>query len=112
MELRPTSEFLGICQEIVAQHWSPSEWAAHEAGDWFQTEHFEGGFEADETYENGEFNFSFHDESGKEWWFTFSLKDVSRFLSDNSPSITLIDPETFDMDTLKNNGDSQPKHAR
>jgi len=25
---------------------------------------------------DGEFNFSYYDEAGKEWWFTFRLDDV------------------------------------
>ncbi len=86
--------------EIKEQNWSLKEWAGHEADDWFQTKHFHGGFEADETYENGEFNFSYYDDSGKEWWFTFRLEDVNRLMSKGLDAIELIDPENFDYNSI------------
>ena len=95
-----TKEFKKILEEIIDQNWSLEEWAAHEADDWFQSKHFNGGFEADETYKNGEFNFSFYDQSGKEWWFTFKLNDVDCLLENGFDSIELVDPETFDYDSL------------
>lgn len=96
-----TQEFQGILKEIVEQDWSSEEWARHEADDWFQTEHFHGGFEADETYLNGEFNFSYYDDKKKEWWFTFKLEDVPRLQQEDFSSIKLIDPETFDSDRIE-----------
>ncbi len=69
-------QFAAILAEIRDQKWSPSEWAAHEADDWFHTSHFEGGFEADASYKSGEFNFSHIEERGKEWCFTFKLEEV------------------------------------
>eukprot|EP00767_Chilomastix_cuspidata_P000356 gnl/Chilomastix_cuspidata/10848.p1 GENE.gnl/Chilomastix_cuspidata/10848~~gnl/Chilomastix_cuspidata/10848.p1 ORF type:complete len:107 (-),score=2.63 gnl/Chilomastix_cuspidata/10848:39-332(-) len=93
-------EFKNILKEIQDQRWSLSEWAGHEADDWFQTDHFHGGFEADESYEDGEFNFSFYDNNGKEWWFTFRLEEVERLLKEGFDSLDLTDPDSFDANTL------------
>ena len=89
-------EFKQIIKEIIEQKWSAAEWAGHEADDWFQTPHFEGGFEADETYENGEFNFSHTDAEGKEWWFTFSLGDISNLMESGFSAVKLVDPVDYD----------------
>ncbi len=94
------SEFKKILMEIKDQNWSLKEWVSHEADDWFQTEHFHGGFEADESYENGVFNFSYYDESENEWWFTFRLEDIDHIMKKGLESIVLIDPEKFDYDAI------------
>ena len=91
-------QFENILNEIIKQNWDSETWALHEAGGWFQTKNFCGGFEADETYKNGVFNFSYTDDNEKEWWFTFSLCEVNTLLSKGFNSIKLIDPDTFDYD--------------
>ncbi|MCP4708769.1 MAG: hypothetical protein GY869_09105 [Planctomycetes bacterium] len=93
------NELESILNEITTQDWNKKTWAAHESGDWFQSKHYRGGFEADETYEDGEFNFSYYDENDKEWWFTFSLDDVSK-LYKKEIEIELINPDTFDINQI------------
>ena len=98
------AEFENILKEILKENWDLKTWSAHESGDWFQTKHFCGGFEADETYENGEFNFSYYDEHEKEWWFTFKLHEVNDLFKKGFNAIQLTDPDTFDYNEFyKNN---------
>lgn len=96
------TEFAQILREISDQGWSLEQWAQHEAGDWFQTEHFLGGFEAEKSYRDGQFTFTYYDQHRKEWWFTFRLEDVETLRAKGFKSIFLIDPETVDVSTLEN----------
>jgi len=75
-------ELREICREILAQKWSESQWAAHEADDWFQTPHYSGGFDATE----GEFCFGATDATGTEWWFQFPLSAVTDVLANSIKS--------------------------
>ena len=47
-QLPVDDELRGIAREIVDQHWTIQDWAAHESGDWFQTPNYCGGFEAED----------------------------------------------------------------
>lgn len=63
-------ELVEIAKEIVDQDWSIQDWAAHESGDWFQTENYCGGFEADDE-NTGEFAFAKFPGTPEEFWFLF-----------------------------------------
>ncbi|RYD85063.1 MAG: hypothetical protein EOP84_03685 [Verrucomicrobiaceae bacterium] len=99
------TEFAQILREISDQGWSLEQWAQHEAGDWFQTEHFLGGFDADKSHRDGQFTFTYYDQHRKEWWFTFALEGVETLKVLGFKRVSLIDPGTFDVSTLKNGTD-------
>ena len=86
------SEFNQILLKIKDQNWSSKDWAEHESCDWFQTKHFCGGFEADETYENGAFTFSYYDQTNKEWWFVFEFSEFENILKNGFSSVKLFEP--------------------
>ena len=69
MEIPLTKEFESICGEIKSKSYSIDQWAEIESDDMFQAGDFCGGFDADEK----EFCFSFHHQSGTEYWFQFDL---------------------------------------
>lgn len=83
------AQFESILLEIKGQNWSSADWAGHEADDWFQSENFIGGFEANESYKDGEFSFAYYDTSGKEWWFSFTLLEVESLLDKGFAAIEL-----------------------
>ena len=64
-----TKELISICKQINDKEYSIEQWRDIESSDMFQTEHFCGGFDADES----EFCFSHYTDGGKEYWFQFSL---------------------------------------
>ncbi|CAN0197937.1 unnamed protein product [Discosporangium mesarthrocarpum] len=66
-------ELLEICKEILIEDKTLAEWSEIECGDWFQTENYIGGFEAEEQ----EFTFSYYDEEGKEFWFQINMEQVT-----------------------------------
>jgi hypothetical protein len=65
-------EFRAICREILAAGKAPAEWALIESDDMFQSERYEGGYDATE----GECCFSRYDDAGGELWFQLSLDEV------------------------------------
>ncbi len=65
-------ELKSICCQIIEQNLSLEEWAGIESDDMFQTNSFEGGFDATEK----EFVFSYFGD--KEYWFQLSLILVAR----------------------------------
>ncbi|CAN5596219.1 hypothetical protein BH11BAC3_BH11BAC3_44050 [soil metagenome] len=65
-------ELKSICSQIIEQNLSLEEWAGIESDDMFQTNSFEGGFDATEK----EFVFSYFGD--KEYWFQLSLIQVTR----------------------------------
>ena len=66
-----TPELIAICEEIVSQSRAVSEWSAIESCDMFQTEHFCGGFDADELA----FCFSWF-RGASECWFQITLEEA------------------------------------
>ena len=72
MELEVNEEFRNICTQILAEQKTPEQWAAEESDDEFQTESFEGGYDATEEA----FCFSFYDEQGRDFWFQLTLDEI------------------------------------
>ena len=64
-----TEELRHICKLIFETNLTESRWAGHESDDWFQSESFEGGFDADENA----FCFSYYDADKNEFWLQTSL---------------------------------------
>jgi hypothetical protein len=77
MKLRVSQKFVVICQRIVDTDWTESEWAAHEADDWFQTDHFDGGYDATENA----FCFSYVRADLCEYWLQLTLPEVHDVLA-------------------------------
>lgn len=73
MEIPVPGDLVSICREIVAEGKTDAEWAAVEAGDWFQTDTVTGGYEADEHA----FTFSVHTADGEELWVTLTLAQAA-----------------------------------
>ena len=85
MQLEPDSEFVSICRQVVEHGWTDVDWAARESDDWFQTQNFIGGYDADE----GAFCFSFFDASREEWWFQVTLAETQMISAGERPVIAL-----------------------
>ena len=67
------SEFKEICSKIVSENLSEAEWSAIESDDMFQSNTFEGGFDATENA----FTFSFFINE-KEYWVQLTLEEISK----------------------------------
>lgn len=76
MTLEVDDELKAICKQIEAKNLLAEEWCEAESGDEFQSEHFCGGYDADEDA----FCFSFYDGNRTEWWFQITLDEVTRIL--------------------------------
>ena len=72
MELHIPQGLVKICFQIVNEHISPEQWAQTESDDMFQSEHFSGGYDADEIA----FCFSYYNDTKKEYWFQLTLEEV------------------------------------
>ena len=83
------SELRQILQEILDSRFSEQDWANHESDDWFQTDHFIGGFDADSRL----FGFSHYGPDGSEVWFFFSLAEVPDLLDAENGSIPCFLPD-------------------
>jgi hypothetical protein len=68
-----TSEFKEITREIVNKNLSETEWSAIEGDDMFQSNYFEGGFDATENA----FTFSFFINE-KEYWVQLTLDEIKK----------------------------------
>lgn len=77
MYLQVPEEFLSILRNIKAEGKAPEEWAEIESDDMFQSDHFVGGYDADEEA----FCFSFFDQDDQEYWFQISFDDVELILN-------------------------------
>jgi hypothetical protein len=73
MQLAADDEFRAICREILAEDLSPTQWAAIESDDMFQSEHYAGGYDATEEA----FCFSHYTADGEEYWFQLSLPEIT-----------------------------------
>ena len=65
-------ELITICIEICNQNKSIDEWRGVESSDMFQSEHYNGGFDAIED----EFCFSVYIDD-VEYWFQISIEEVN-----------------------------------
>jgi hypothetical protein len=72
MKLKITKEFIEICKDILIQNWTEKEWSGHEEDDWFVTNNYEGGFDANENA----FCFSYIAPDLEEYWFQIKLNEV------------------------------------
>ena len=77
-------EFRNICRDIQSQGFSISDWAAHEADDWFQTAYYCGGFDATEM----EFTFSVWIDR-TEYWFQLPLDVAGKIASGQEVEIQI-----------------------
>ncbi len=77
MKLKLDEEMRQHLKAIDLEAKNEREWAEIEADDWFQSESYCGGFDAEEMA----FTFSFYDRSGKEFWFQFPLQVVQKALN-------------------------------
>lgn len=83
MSLQIDDEFVTICREIVADGDSDAEWAEIESDDMFQSEHYAGGYDADEQA----FCFSHYVSDGEEQWFQLTLVEVQAAAAGERPAI-------------------------
>ncbi len=74
MILEVNDELKAICEKIEIENLSLEDWRETESGDEFQSEHFCGGYDADEDA----FCFSYYDANKVEWWFQITLDEVHR----------------------------------
>lgn len=89
MDYPVDDEFKSICQTILNERKCVAEWAEIESDDMFQTQKYEGGFDADE----GEFCFSLHG-SGQEFWFQVSLEQVRKITQGEVTTLDIRPAET------------------
>lgn len=89
-QLLVDDELKAIAQEIIEQKWTIQEWAAHESGDWFQTENYCGGFEAEDD-DNGEFAFAKYPATEKEFWFSFTYDSAEDIASGKQTTVIAYD---------------------
>lgn len=85
MQLAIDSEFRTICREIVAENQTEEEWAEAESDDMFQSESYEGGYDADEEA----FCFSHYAPDGQEYWFQLTLAEAKAVAKGEDPVIEI-----------------------
>ena len=90
MEHTIDNELKGICREIQRDNRTVNQWAEIEACDWFQTEHYCGGFDATEM----QFLFSFT-VSDIEHCFALTLEQALGIAKGEIVTISL-DPSPWD----------------
>ena len=76
MKIEVGQEFKKLLAEIASEGKSAEEWSEIESDDMFQSDHFIGGFDADEQA----FCFSYQTDAGDEFWFQFDLGSVDTLL--------------------------------
>ncbi len=69
-------ELKEICKSIQAENISVEDWREAESSDEFQSDHYCGGYDADEDA----FCFSYYGAGKREWWFQITCDDVNRIL--------------------------------
>ena len=89
MELQINEEFMEICQQILTENKSASEWSEIESGDMFQTNLYCGGFESLDQA----FWFSYYDESQNEFWFQLTLDEIAEIITGKKRCVTMKSPE-------------------
>ncbi len=76
MEIQIDEQLLNFMKEIEAEGKSRAQWAEVESCDWFQSDSYCGGYDADDEA----FCFSYYHPDGREFWFQFSLEDVKKIV--------------------------------
>ena len=89
MELKVDQEFKDICREIKGESKTEDDWALIESSDMFQSENYNGGFDATEM----EFCFSYYDQTQKEYWFQMSLEQVKKVLTGEHLTLDMREAE-------------------
>ncbi len=72
MKIVVDSELKEIVRALEAQSIPPAQWAVRESDDEFQSQHYCGGYDADEAA----FCFSHFSSNGAEYWFQFTLEEA------------------------------------
>lgn len=85
MEIKVDNEMQKICENIINEKKTETEWALIESSDMFQTEHYCGGFDATENA----FCFSYYKDNGEEYWFQITLKEADEIAKNILSSIKL-----------------------
>lgn len=88
MQLAIDAELRTICREIVAENQAEEDWAEVESDDMFQTEHYQGGYDADEEA----FCFSHYAPDGEEYWFELTLAEAKAIAAGEDLVIELRPP--------------------
>jgi len=83
MDIPITDELRSLFERIVAEQKNEDEWAEIESDDMFQTESFDGGFDATERA----FCFSYYASAGGEFWFQLTLPEVVAVLEEKKTVI-------------------------
>ena len=89
MNIKIDDNFLLIAKAILSFNKNNDEWSAIESDDMFQTERYEGGYDATEEA----FCFSYYDTEGKEYWFQLSLDEIKQIEEKKKLEIKLTAPE-------------------
>ena len=79
-------EFKTICHEIVAEHKTEEDWKKLWCSDYFQTEHFCGGFDA---LENA-FVFGYYADDGEQYSFLIKLNEIQDVLDGRITEIDAV----------------------
>ncbi len=77
MQIPITDELRSILKQIFDEQKTADEWAEIESDDMFQSESFDGGFDATEQA----FCFSYYDDNGDEFWFQLTLPEIPEILA-------------------------------
>lgn len=83
MQIPVDDEFLTICEQILKENLSLEEWREIESDDMFQSQRYEGGFDATEDA----FCFSYYNSDGSELWFQLELAQITKIVAGNLRSI-------------------------
>lgn len=89
MNIKIDDNFLLIAKAILSFNKNNDEWSAIESDDMFQTERYEGGYDATEEA----FCFSYYDIEGKEYWFQLSLDEIKQIEEKKKLEIKLTAPQ-------------------
>ncbi|WP_299214666.1 hypothetical protein [uncultured Aquimarina sp.] len=79
MKLKVDPEFKEVCKEIVNRELTIFQCELIESYDMFQTDNYNGGFDATES----EFCFSYYDQNKREYWFQVSLSNIEKILTND-----------------------------
>lgn len=85
MKFDVNDEFRDICKSILSENKLDADWVLIESDDMFQSEHFCGGYDSTEHA----FCFSYYDDSGKEYWFQISLKEIPNIVNNLISNINI-----------------------
>ncbi len=89
MKIELSKELKEICQKILDENKTITEWKKNESDDMFRTKSFVGGFDSTENA----FCFSFYDEKGKEFWFQMTLEEIIKAAQGKISSIIIRNAE-------------------